>query len=99
MNQAYCQFPEDFLWGAATAAYQIEGAAAEDGRGPSVWDTFCRRPGAIEQGHTGDRATDHYHRYKEDVVLMKRLGLRVPIFRLLAKNLSGRQPQAESEGP
>src|SRR5512142_3384503 len=69
-------FPRDFLWGAATAAYQIEGAAAEDGKGPSVWDTFVRRPGATYHGHTGDVACDHYHRLREDVALMKRLGLR-----------------------
>ena len=72
----YCQFPEGFVWGAATSAYQIEGASEEDGRSPSVWDTFCRRQGAIAMGHTGDRATDHYHRYRRDVAMMKGLGLR-----------------------
>lgn len=72
----YCPFPDNFLWGVATAAYQIEGAAREDGRGPSVWDTFSRRPGAIAYGHTGDRAADHYHLYKQDVALMKDLGIR-----------------------
>lgn len=76
MSRKYCPFPEDFIWGAATAAYQVEGAACEDGRGPSVWDTFCRRPGVIAMDHNGDRATDHYHRYKEDVALMKRIGLK-----------------------
>ncbi|WP_428937033.1 GH1 family beta-glucosidase [Fontivita pretiosa] len=76
MAQLFCPFPKDFLWGAATAAYQVEGAANEDGRGPSVWDTFCRRPGAIAMDHTGDRATDHYHRYREDVRIMKELGLK-----------------------
>ena len=65
----------NFLWGASTCAYQIEGAATEDGRSPSIWDTFCRQPGKIERGETGDVACDHYHRYKEDVLLMKRLGL------------------------
>ena len=69
-------FPKNFVWGAASAAYQVEGAANEDGRGPSVWDMFCRRPGAIWSGHTGAVACDHYHRYKEDVALMKRLGLK-----------------------
>src|SRR5215813_3646369 len=70
-------FPPDFVWGAATAAYQIEGAAREDGRGPSVWDTFCHtRPGAVQQNHNGDVAVDHYHRYKEDVALMKELGIK-----------------------
>jgi beta-glucosidase len=68
-------FGKDFVWGAATAAYQVEGAAAEDGRGPSVWDVFCKKPGAVFEGHTGDIACDHYHRYKEDVALMKALGI------------------------
>jgi beta-glucosidase len=76
MSNLFCPFPEDFLWGAATAAYQVEGAAREDGRTPSVWDTFARRPGAVAMGHTGDVATDHYHRVKEDVALMKQLGLK-----------------------
>src|SRR5262249_11548953 len=57
-------FPEDFVWGVATAAYQIEGAADEDGKGPSVWDVFSRKPGAVFDGHTGDGACDHYHRYR-----------------------------------
>ncbi|MFG1653738.1 GH1 family beta-glucosidase [Micromonospora sp. NPDC049275] len=70
------RFPEHFLWGAATAAYQIEGAARDDGRGPSIWDTFCRTPGKVYQGHTGDVACDHYHRYADDVTLMAELGLR-----------------------
>ena len=65
----------DFRWGAATAAYQIEGAVAEDGRSPSIWDTFCRVPGAIANGDTGDVACDHYHRWPEDIGLMRRLGL------------------------
>jgi beta-glucosidase len=68
-------FPRDFLWGAATAAYQIEGAYNEDGRGLSVWDTFSRRPGKILNNDTGDRACDHYHLYRQDVALMKDLGL------------------------
>ncbi|MFC6885040.1 MULTISPECIES: GH1 family beta-glucosidase [Actinomadura] len=68
-------FPAGFRWGAATAAYQIEGAAAEDGRGPSVWDTFCRTPGRVLGGDTGDVAVDHYHRFREDVALMAELGL------------------------
>ncbi|MBQ1044868.1 MULTISPECIES: GH1 family beta-glucosidase [unclassified Micromonospora] len=70
------RFPEGFVWGGATAAYQIEGAAREDGRGPSIWDTFSRTPGAVFAGHTGDVACDHYHRYAEDVALMAELGLR-----------------------
>jgi beta-glucosidase len=69
------RFPPDFLWGAATAAYQIEGAVAADGRGPSIWDTFAARPGAVAGGDTGDVACDHYRRYRDDVALMTRLGL------------------------
>jgi beta-glucosidase len=68
-------FPADFVWGAATAAYQIEGAAREDGRGPSTWDVFCTRPNAVFEGHTGEVACDHYHRYREDIALMKEVGL------------------------
>jgi beta-glucosidase len=64
-----------FVWGAATSAYQIEGAVAEDGRAPSIWDTFCRVPGAIDNGDTGDVACDHYHRWRTDVELMRQLGL------------------------
>ncbi|HEV2782340.1 MAG TPA: GH1 family beta-glucosidase [Actinophytocola sp.] len=67
--------PSTFRWGAATAAYQIEGAVAEDGRGPSIWDTFCRVPGAIDGGDTGDVACDHYHRMPQDVALMRELGI------------------------
>ena len=69
-------FPKDFAWGVATAAYQVEGAAAEDGKGPSVWDVFCKKKGAIFDGNTGDVACDHYHRFKEDIALMKSLGAR-----------------------
>ncbi len=69
-------FPEDFLWGAATASYQIEGAAFEDGRGLSIWDTFCRIPGAVANGDNGDVACDHYHRYLDDIELMSRLGIK-----------------------
>ncbi|OLT25926.1 beta-glucosidase [Actinomadura sp. CNU-125] len=68
-------FPEGFLWGTATASYQIEGAAAEDGRAPSIWDTFSRTPGKVLDGDTGDVATDHYHRWREDVAAMARLGV------------------------
>jgi beta-glucosidase len=69
-------FPESFLWGAATAAYQIEGGAAEGGRGPSIWDTYSHTPGRVLAGDTGDVAADHYHRFREDVALMGKLGLR-----------------------
>ncbi len=68
-------FPADFLFGAATAAFQIEGAAHEDGRRDSIWDAFCRVPDAVINGDNGDVACDHYHRYRDDVALMKDLGL------------------------
>lgn len=68
-------FPERFHWGVATAAYQIEGAVNQDGRGESIWDTFCRKPGAIRDGHTGDVTADHYHRWPQDVALMAELGV------------------------
>ncbi len=71
----HLQFPPRFLWGAATAAYQIEGAWNADGKGPSIWDEFVRRPGRIASGDRGDVACDHYHRYPEDVALMGDLGL------------------------
>ena len=69
------QFPPGFLWGVATASYQVEGAVAEDGRAPSIWDTFAHTPGNTSNGETGDRAVDHYHRYAEDVALMSELGV------------------------
>ncbi|MFF3323829.1 GH1 family beta-glucosidase [Streptomyces sp. NPDC002889] len=72
---ATLRFPDAFRWGTATAAYQIEGAAAEDGRTPSIWDTFSRVPGKVRNGDTGDIAADHYHRMREDVALMSRLGI------------------------
>lgn len=68
-------FPKDFLWGAATAAYQIEGAANEDGRGASIWDQFSHTPGKTLNGDHGDLACDHYHRYEEDLEWMGRLGI------------------------
>ena len=69
------RFPAGFLWGTATASYQIEGAAREDGRSPSIWDTFSRVPGAVVGGDSGDVACDHYHRMSEDVALMRELGM------------------------
>ena len=69
------KFPSDFRWGVATAAYQIEGSTTEDGRGPSIWDTFTRTPGKVHLGHTGDVACDHYHRYRHDVALMRELNI------------------------
>ncbi len=68
-------FPEGFLWGTATAAYQIEGAHTEDGKGESIWDRFTHTPGTIERGETGDVAADHYHRWQDDLDLMSRLNL------------------------
>ena len=64
-----------FTWGVSTSSYQIEGAASEGGRGPSIWDTFSRIPGAVANGDTGDVACDHYHRFEEDLDLMKWLGV------------------------
>jgi beta-glucosidase len=69
-------FPKGFLWGSATASYQVEGAVKDDGRGPSIWDTFSHVPGNTNNGDTGDVANDHYHLYKQDVALMKDLGLK-----------------------
>ncbi len=75
MSEHEVTFPDEFVWGAATAAYQIEGAAREDGRGPSIWDTFSHTPGKVAGGDTGDVACDHYHRWPEDIALMRELGL------------------------
>ncbi len=69
------RFPPDFVWGVATSAYQIEGAAGADGKGPSIWDDFCRRPGAIADGSSGDVACDHYHRRDADLDLVASLGV------------------------
>ncbi|MGR6917252.1 GH1 family beta-glucosidase [[Actinomadura] parvosata] len=68
-------FPENFLWGTATAAYQVEGAWNEDGRGPSIWDTFSHTPGLVANGDTGDVACDHYHRLEQDLDLLRDLGV------------------------
>ncbi|MDP3063939.1 MAG: family 1 glycosylhydrolase, partial [Chloroflexota bacterium] len=72
---ATAEFPNGFLWGAATAAYQVEGACDEDSKGESIWDRFCRTPGMVHDGDRGDVACDHYHRYREDVALMRQLKL------------------------
>src|SRR6187549_2197089 len=74
------EFPKGFIWGAAAASYQIEGAATADGKGPSIWDMFTRKPGAIWKDGNADIACDHYNRYKEDVAIMKGLG--IPAYRL-----------------
>ena len=70
------KFPKDFVWGTATSSYQIEGAAKIGGKGPSIWDAFCQIPGKTHRGETGEVACDHYHRYKEDIQLMKNMGVK-----------------------
>ena len=85
------RFPEGFLWGTATASYQIEGAVNEDGRGPSIWDTFSHTPGKVRHGDTGDIACDHYHRIEEDLDLMASLGLQ-------AYRFSVAWPRVQPEG-
>lgn len=77
MPTRFLQFPDGFLWGAATASYQIEGAWNEDRKGESIWDRFSHTPGKVLHGDTGDVACDHYHRWKDDIQLMAELGLRV----------------------
>ncbi len=74
-SEGIAAFPGNFLWGAATSSYQIEGAARDDGRGPSIWDQFAATPGKVERGDTGEVANDHYHLYPADVALMKSLDL------------------------
>ena len=90
-------FPTGFLWGAATAAYQIEGAAAEDGRTPSIWDTYSHTPGRVRNGDTGDIAADHYHRFRDDVALMAELGLKAYRFSVSWPRVqpTGRGPAVE----
>ena len=68
-------FPKDFIWGAASASYQIEGAVKEDGRGESIWDVFSHTPGKVKWGDTGDTAADAYHRWRDDIAIMKEMGL------------------------
>src|SRR3954465_4582137 len=72
---AITPFPADFTWGVATSAFQIEGASAADGKGPSIWDTFCRQPGRIKDASNGAVACDHYPRYAGDVALMSAMDL------------------------
>jgi beta-glucosidase len=92
-------FPKDFLWGAATASYQIEGAAAEDGRGPSIWDTYSATPGKTANGDTGAVACDHYHRVPEDIGLMKALGIKAYRFSISWSRVlpSGRRDERVNE--
>src|ERR671930_190585 len=84
-------FPDGFIWGASTAAYQVEGAVREDGRGPSIWDVFSHLPGNVSGEDTGDAACDHYHRWAADVALMRELGLS-------AYRLSVAWPRIQPEG-
>ena len=72
----FCQFPENFVWGVATAAQQIEGAAFEDGRGPSIWDVFSRLPGKIKYGGVPDVCCDSYHNVERDVAKLRELGVK-----------------------
>jgi len=88
-------FPEGFLWGSATASYQIEGAVTEGGRTPSIWDTFSHTPGKVLNGDTGDVADDHYHRFREDVALMRSLGLQSYRFSVAWPRIT---PQVSTEG-
>jgi beta-glucosidase len=88
------EFPVDFRFGVAMAAYQIEGAVSEDGRGVSIWDTFCRRQGAVAGGDTGDVACDHYHRWREDLDLMAALGVESYRF-----SISWPRVQPDGRGP
>ncbi len=87
-------FPTDFVWGAATAAFQIEGATAADGRGESIWDRFASTPGKVENGDTGDPACEHYYRWREDLDLIQSLGLRGYRF-----SISWPRIQANGRGP
>jgi beta-glucosidase len=88
------RFPDGFLWGAATAAYQIEGAPDADGKGPSIWDTFSHTPGKVFHGDTGDVACDSYHRYPEDIAMLQRLGVGAYRF-----SLSWPRIQPDGRGP
>jgi beta-glucosidase len=94
MSTDQLRFPDGFLWGAATAAYQIEGAADADGKGPSIWDTFSHTPGKVFHGDNGDVACDSYHRYPEDIEMLKRLGAGAYRF-----SLSWPRIQADGRGP
>ena len=90
------EFPPDFVWGSATASYQIEGGAAEGGRTPSIWDTFCHTPGRVLGGDTGDVAADHYHRWAEDVATDADLGLQAYRFSLAWPRIQPERRRARS---
>src|SRR4030095_8713158 len=88
------RFPDRFLWGAATSAYQVEGSPLADGAGPSIWQRFCRTPNLVLDGDTGDVAGEHYRRYRDDLKLMRDLGLRAYRFSISWSRVmpSGRGP-------
>jgi beta-glucosidase len=92
------RFPLDFRWGSATASYQIEGAVTEGGRTPSIWDTFSATPGRVQDGDTGEVADDHYHRFREDVAIMRELGLTAYRFSVAWPRITPRVT-AEGLGP
>lgn len=92
------RFPASFVWGVATSSYQIEGAAAEGGRSPSIWDTFSQTQGKVFGGHTGERACDHYHRYKDDVRLMAELGVRQYRFSVAWPRIFPRKGELNEQG-
>jgi beta-glucosidase len=92
------KFPKDFVWGVATSSYQIEGAVNEDGRTPSIWDTFSKTEGKTYQGHTGDVACDHYHRYKEDVEIMKEIGVKAYRFSIAWPRIFPEEGKYNSKG-
>ena len=91
-------FPQDFSWGVATSAYQVEGAVTAGGRTPSVWDTFCARPGATADGLTGEVACDHYHRWPTDLDLLAGLGVRAYRFSVSWPRIQPAEPGANSAG-
>jgi beta-glucosidase len=91
------QIPAGFCSGVATSAYQIGGAVREDGRGTSIWDTFCQQPGAIWGGHTGEVATDSYHRWKQDVALLASLRAAGVPQMMIANNYSPAWPASQGE--
>ena len=94
-------FPPEFLWGCATASYQIEGSPLADGAGPSIWHRFSHTPGCVAQGDTGDVACDHYHRWQGDIGLMRQLGLNdviEDILITLGKQYHLLRPSSRKEG-
>ncbi len=92
-------FPNDFIWGTATSSYQIEGATKLYGKGPSIWDAFSSIPGKVHNGETGDIACDHYHTFKEDIQLMKNMGVKAYRFSIAwARVMSTGKDNINEEG-